>query len=182
MRGPSQRLAPENQRILDRFGVVIGADAPHPEAEAFVEFSRGVIGAPYFEGRALAAGFQGRLQNAAQEVRGETPPSKLRSYREVVDVHLWQQEPCGAVAGDSMPERADHKNTCDGRVIELGLIHLPRPRAEKRLGVDLNDAVEIGGPAQQLDDGEWSGLGHGAQPTRGASDRWRASSASGRRT
>ena len=82
-------------------------------------------------------------------------------------MQLRQEEPRGAIAGDGTVERANHEDSSDGRVIELGLVHLASPGTQERLGVDREDAVEIAGTVQQLDDGERAGVGHGsADPGR----------------
>ena len=82
-------------------------------------------------------------------------------------VYLRQEEPRGAIAGDGTVERANHEDSSDGRVIELGLVHFASPGTQERLGVDREDAVEIAGTGQQLDDGERAGVGHGVS-RRGA--------------
>src|SRR5687767_14954730 len=80
------RLAPQNQRILHRIGVVIVSNPTQLEADPPVELPRGVVGSSHFERGPPAAGQPGGLEDMCKQRTGHALTPIGRPDSQVVDV------------------------------------------------------------------------------------------------
>src|SRR5258706_9662096 len=143
-------VSPQDQRVFDRVCVVVPPRAGDVKPEALVQAQRAGVARAHFKRGAPRAEAPRFRQHVFHQRRAVTPTAVLRPQREIVDVDLIEHQPEGAKPGHATVGRTDNVDVADGAILKLPGIHLARPGAGKRLTLDLEDALEIALPFEQL--------------------------------
>src|SRR5262245_1745661 len=100
-RSVAEVLAPQDERVFHRIGVVGATHAGRGKTQTLVELTRRVVRSPYLERRAPRAEPNALVEHEGEQRRPDALPSVSRRHREVVDVQLVEHSPEGAEADDA---------------------------------------------------------------------------------
>src|SRR5437762_2491725 len=156
-------------------GVVGPAHPRDYEPETFVQTASIVVRAADFQRRALGPERRPFGQDAMEQGRRNPLPPPRRQDREIIDVQLVEDAPERAEPDDTSLGVARQEEERHAPVVELGEVHLARPRIAERGLLDAEDVLDFRRRREGLD----LPRRHPLRPPLRAS---RAISASGRRT
>src|SRR5450759_3098786 len=138
-----QALFPEDERILDRVGIVVLPGAGDREPQPLVQLEGGKVGPPHLEGRSAGPQPGAKPKHELQEHPSDPAAPAFGSNGDVIDVNLVENDPDGAERRHRPARRPQDVAIRNPYVLHLRLEHLPGPGAGERRLFDGQDVVEV---------------------------------------